>query len=167
MRRRRVAESCSISTLAFVKRQRNGCANVRELISLPFQRRRSLSAITIDAPALGSRILLHSQIDRPASGSRILPILNASGLGPQFGPSSTGRATPESHKNGTTQSVSFSKLYFRFRVLQLRLHRFKTIHLEVVVSEVGYLNILQDRVCALFILQAKAVRIVVVQFRVF
>jgi hypothetical protein len=37
----------------------------------------------------------------------------------------------------------------------------------MVASEVGYLNILQDRVCALFILQAKAVRIVVVQFGVF
>jgi hypothetical protein len=46
----------------------------------------------------------------------------------------------------------------------LRLHRFETIHLEVVASEVGYLNILQDRVCALFTLQAKAVRIIVVQF---
>ena len=55
---------------------------------------------------------------------------------------------------------------FRFGVLQLRLHWFETIHLEVVASEVGYLNILQDRVCALFTLQAKAVRIVLVQFGV-
>ena len=51
-----------------------------------------------------------------------------------------------------------SKLYFRFGVLQWRLHRFETIHLEVIGSEVGYVNILQDRVCALFTLQAKAVR---------
>jgi hypothetical protein len=29
----------------------------------------------------------------------------------------------------------------------LRLHQFETIHLEVVASEVGCLNILQDRVC--------------------
>jgi hypothetical protein len=48
---------------------------------------------------------------------------------------------------------------FRFGVLQLRLHRCETIHLEVVASKAGYLNILRDRVCALFILQAKAVRI--------
>lgn len=41
-------------------------------------------------------------------------------------------------------------------------HRFETIHLEVVASEVGYLKILEDRVCALFTLQAKAVRTVLV-----
>jgi hypothetical protein len=56
------------------------------------------------------------------------------------------------------------KTIFRFGVLQFRLHRFERLHLEVVASEVGYLNMLQDRVCALFILQAKAVRIVEVQF---
>jgi hypothetical protein len=39
------------------------------------------------------------------------------------------------------------------------------MHLEVVASKVGYLNILQDRVCALFILQAKAGRVLVGQCR--
>jgi hypothetical protein len=34
----------------------------------------------------------------------------------------------------------------------------------MVASQVGYLNILQDRVCALVILQAKAVRIIIMQF---
>jgi hypothetical protein len=34
----------------------------------------------------------------------------------------------------------------------------------VVASKVGYFNILQDHVCALFILQAKAVRITLLQF---
>ena len=38
------------------------------------------------------------------------------------------------------------------------------MHFKVITSKVGYLNILQDRVYALFILQAKAVRIVVVKF---
>ena len=38
------------------------------------------------------------------------------------------------------------------------------MHLEVVASKVGYLNILQDRVYALFILQAKAVRLALVFF---
>lgn len=46
----------------------------------------------------------------------------------------------------------------------MRLHRFDGLHLEVVAFKVGYLNLLQDRVCALFILQAKAVRIALLQF---
>lgn len=41
--------------LAFVKRQRDGYANVREPISAPpFQRQRSLSAIAMDVPVLGA-----------------------------------------------------------------------------------------------------------------
>jgi hypothetical protein len=49
--------------------------------------------------------------------------------------------------------------YFRFGVLQLRVGRFETLHLEVITSAVQYLSILQDSVCALFIVQAKVVRI--------
>jgi hypothetical protein len=72
----------------------------------------------INAPALGSRILLYSQIDTPASGSRILPILNASALGPNSAPQAQD-GQPRNHTKSvvqrTTQWVSFSKLYFNFR----------------------------------------------------
>jgi len=74
---------------------------------------------------------------------------------------------PLKHRTGNpeiTQKKQLRNSIFRFGVLQLRLHWFETIHLEVVASEVGYLNILQDCVCALFTLQAKTVRIVVVYF---
>jgi hypothetical protein len=37
----------------------------------------------------------------------------------------------------------------------------------MVASEIGYLNILQDRIYALFIFQAKVVRIIIMQFGVF
>jgi len=62
-------------------------------------------------------------------------------------------------KNAVQRTTPCPETIFRFGVLQLRLHRFEILHFEVVASKVGYLNILQDRVCALFILQAKAVRI--------
>jgi len=38
------------------------------------------------------------------------------------------------------------------------------MYFEVVPSKVGYLNILQDCVCDLFILQVKVVRIALLQF---
>jgi hypothetical protein len=126
----------------------------------PFQRRRSSNAIAIDAPALVSHFcsLFNAGItDAPASGSRILPIPNTSAMGPNSAP--PGWATPKSHKKMQCNEPPFPEAIFRFGVLQLRLHRFETIYFEVVASKVGYLNILQDRVCALFILQAKAVRI--------
>jgi hypothetical protein len=43
------------------------------------------------------------------------------------------------------------------------MYRFETMHFEVIASKVGYLNKPQDRVCVLFILQAKAVRIAILQ----
>ena len=108
---------------------------------------------------------------RQRRGGRILPFRTASALGPNSAPQAQDGQPRKSHKkcSATNHPVSklTSKLYFsifRFGVLQLRLHRFETIHREVVTSELEYLNILQDRVCALFALQAKAVRIVVIQF---
>jgi len=52
-RQRRVAEFCS-TALAFVKRQRNGCANVRELISAPFSTPAFFKRHRNRSPALGS-----------------------------------------------------------------------------------------------------------------
>jgi hypothetical protein len=39
-----------------------------------------------------------------------------------------------------------------FGVLQLRVYRFGRLHFEVLASKVQHLHILQDGVCALFIL---------------
>ena len=60
---------------------------------------------------------------------------------------------------------AYLETIFRFGVLQLRLHWFEKPHLEVVASKVGYLNILQDCICALFILQAKVDRVLAGQCR--
>ena len=46
----------------------------------------------------------------------------------------------------------------------MRVGRFEALHLEVIASEVQYLSILQDSVCALFIVQAKVVRITLLKF---
>jgi hypothetical protein len=52
-----------------------------------------------------------------------------------------------------------SKVYpttiLRFELLQLRLHQFEIMRLEMVASKVGYLNILQDRVYALLYFKPK------------
>ena len=92
----------------------------------------------------------------------------------QFGPSltlarrrvisSTSKSPQNAVQRITLGEQAYPEIIFRFGVLQLRLHRIEGMHLEVVASEVGYLNILQGRVCALFILQAKAVRIALLQF---
>jgi len=66
--------------------------------------------------------------------------------GTQFGPSMTDNpGYHQKHCNLTNHPAP--KLFSR-RVLHLRLQRFETIHFEVFASEVGYLNILQDCVCA-------------------
>jgi hypothetical protein len=46
----------------------------------------------------------------------------------------------------------------------LHVHRFEILHLEVIASKVLYANMLQDGVCALFILQAKVVRLSLLRF---
>ncbi len=43
MRQGRVPNFALFPALAFVKRQRNGCANVREPLSAPFQRQRRVA----------------------------------------------------------------------------------------------------------------------------
>jgi hypothetical protein len=82
---------------------------------------------------------------------------NASAMEPNSAP--PGQATPENHTKNAVHEPPCPETIFKFEVLQLQLYRFETMHFEVVASKVGYLNILQDRIYALFILQAKAVRI--------
>jgi len=60
--------------------------------------------------------------------------------------------TRKLHKMQCNELPVSLETIFRFGVLRLRLHRFETIHLEVVTSKVRYLNILQDHVYALFTL---------------
>jgi hypothetical protein len=104
-----------------------------------------------------------SETDAPTSGSRFLLPFQRQRLVTQFGPLSTGRATLEITQKMQRNEPPCPETIFRFGVLQLRMYRFETMHFEVIASKVGYLNKPQDRVCVLFILQAKAVRIAILQ----
>ena len=55
------------------------------------------------------------------------------------------------------------KLFFAFRVLQLRVCQFERLRVEVITSKVYFFNILQDNVRGLCILQAKAVCIALLE----
>lgn len=58
-------------------------------------------------------------------------------------PSTISDTQIENQYNKTTLWASkLTRNYFRFGVLQLRLHRLKRLHFEVVASEVGRLDIL-------------------------
>jgi hypothetical protein len=52
---------------------------------------------------------------------------------------------------------------FRFGVLQSQLSEFKVVLLDVVVSEVKYFKVLQDRVRSLLIYKSIAVEVIIVQ----
>jgi hypothetical protein len=80
-------------------------------------------------PRRGTRILLYSLRQRNGCARALGPIR----------PSST---------ISETNHPAYLETIFRFGVLQLWLHRFERLHLEVVASKVGYLNILQDCICA-------------------
>jgi hypothetical protein len=158
MRQRQGAEFCSILNATEMDAPASGIQ-----FPLPFQRRRSFSAIAIDAPASGAEscsitnagVQALAKWMRECQGADFCPFPTPAPWDPirplEHDPPR--RVNPEiTPKCSATNHPAYLETIFRFGVLQLRLHRFERLHLEVVASKVGYLNMLQDRVCALFIL---------------
>jgi hypothetical protein len=87
---------------------------------------------------------------RQRQGAEFRPFPTPAPWDPNSAP--PGRATPEITQKMQCNEPPCPETVFRFGVLQLQLYRFEITHFEVVATKVGYLDILQNRMCALFIL---------------
>jgi hypothetical protein len=116
----REPNSAPFSTLSSVKRHRNGCASVKEPNFAPFPTLASSSAIVTDAPALRSC----SQLQCSSCAKHDL----------LEGQNAVQQITLRVSTN--REWFAYPETIFRFRVLQLRVHRFEILHLEVIAPEV-------------------------------